>query len=175
MVNLCLFWSMLDCYWINRIFFYQSNLIFDHRKSYREFFKRLFFMCSNSFFQKVFNFFSLHTTQSRLQSNFLSFSSVLFARFFSPKAGKTFIFFFFNLFSFFMHFFMHIRDMFGPWKIWGFFMNSAFSFTIDQWVFIGRCYKHNLCCLIWSIGDLRKIGFSGAWNYPNWGFCSNWV
>ena len=29
-------------------------------------------------FSKVFNFFSLHTTQSRLQSNFLSFSSFFF-------------------------------------------------------------------------------------------------
>ena len=51
-------------------------------------FKKLFFMCSNSFFfKKVFHFFFLHTTRLRLQSNFLLFSFVRFAMFFSSKAS----------------------------------------------------------------------------------------
>ena len=33
-------------------------------------------------------------------------------------------------------------------KFLGFLMNQAFSFTIDQWVFVGGCYKHDLWCLI---------------------------
>ena len=58
-------------------------------------------------FSKVFNFFSLYTTWSRLQPIFLSFSTILFARFFSPKACKTFIPFLLHLFSLFMHQIMH--------------------------------------------------------------------
>ena len=65
-------------------------------------------------FSKVFNFFSLYRTRSRLQSTFLSFSSILFARFFSPKAGKTFLPFLLHLFSLFMHQIMHYLGNFKP-------------------------------------------------------------
>ena len=59
---------------------------------------------------------SLYTTRSRLQSEFLSFSSILFARFSSPKANKTFIPFLLLLFSFFMHQIMHYLGNFKPIK-----------------------------------------------------------
>ena len=65
-------------------------------------------------FSKVFNFFSLYRTQSRLQSTFLSFSSILFARFFSPKADKTFLPFLLHLFSLFMHQIMRYLGNFKP-------------------------------------------------------------
>ena len=74
-------------------------------------------------FSKVFNFFSLYRTRSRLQSTFLSFSSVLFARFFSPKAGKTFLPFLLHLFSLFMHQIMHYLGNFEPMQFLGFLMN----------------------------------------------------
>ena len=50
--------------------------------------------------------------QSRLQINFLSFSFDSFARFLSSYIGKTFIPLLFHLFSFLMHFFMHLRVIF---------------------------------------------------------------
>ena len=76
-------------------------------------------------FSKVFQlFFSLYTTRSRLQSDFLSFSTILFARFFSPKVSKTFIPFLLHLFSLFLHQIMHYLGNFEPTKFWGlFFMN----------------------------------------------------
>ena len=83
-------------------------------------FQKLIFTCSNSLFQKFFNFFSLYTTWSRLQSDFLSFSTILFARFLSPKAGKTFIPFLLHLFSLFMHQIMHYLGNFD--EIFGVFL-----------------------------------------------------
>ena len=82
-------------------------------------------------FSKVFQLFlslSLYTTRSRLQSIFLSFSTILFARFFSPKAGKTFIPFLLHLFSLFMHQIMHYMGNFEPIKIFGVFDESSLFF-----------------------------------------------
>ena len=42
-------------------------------------------MCSNSLFQKFFNFFSLYMTRSRLQSDFLSFSTIILQGFSLPR------------------------------------------------------------------------------------------
>ena len=66
------------------------------------FLKPLFITCSSLF--KLFkNTFSLYSIGLRLLARFLSFSSKIFARFFSSKAGKTFLPFLLHLFSCFMH------------------------------------------------------------------------
>ena len=98
------------------------------QKSCKEIFLKLIFTCSNSLFQKFFNFFSLYKTRSRLQSNFLLFSTILFARFFSPMASKTFIPFILNLFSLFMHQIMHYLGNFEPMKFLGFFDELSLFF-----------------------------------------------
>ena len=78
-------------------------------------FLKIYFHVFKLTFSKVFQLFlSLYTTRSRLQSDFLSFSTILFARFFSPKASKTFIPFLLHLFSLFMHQIMHYLGNFKP-------------------------------------------------------------
>ena len=62
-------------------------------------FSNMIFTCSNLLFKT----FSPYTTRSRLQLNFFVASSILFVRFFSPKAGKSFIPFLLHLFTCFMH------------------------------------------------------------------------
>ena len=75
-------------------------------------------------FSKVFQLFlSLYTTRSRLRSDFLSFCTILFARFFSLKADKTFVPFLLHLFSLFMHQIMHYLGNFEPMKFLGFLIN----------------------------------------------------
>ena len=66
-------------------------------------FSNLLFTCSILLFKK-FSKLSLSTRLGQgFNQIFLSFSSILFARFFSPKAGKTFIAFLLHLFTCFMH------------------------------------------------------------------------
>ena len=60
--------------------------------------------------------------RSRHPTNFLLFSSDLFARFFSPKAGKTILPFLFHLFSSFMHFCHAYSGNFEP-KEFGVFVD----------------------------------------------------
>ena len=111
-----------------------ARLVLDQSKHFRpiEFVFRLIENCVENFFKidfhvfkltfsKVFNFFFLYTTRSRLQSNFLLFSTILFARFFSPKASKTFIPFILHLFSLFVDQIMHYLRNFEPMKFSGFF------------------------------------------------------
>ena len=66
-------------------------------------FSNLIFTCSNLLFKK----FSKLSVSIRLGQGFnqifLPLSSILFARFFSPKANKTFIPFLLHLFTCFMH------------------------------------------------------------------------
>ena len=68
-------------------------------------FLKQFFDCfKNIFFKKFFNFSSL-SDLARILYNFLSFSSKIFARFSSLKAGKTILSLLFVLFSWFHAFF----------------------------------------------------------------------
>ena len=93
-----------------------------NQKSYREFFLNLCFPRIKSllnFFKKV--LLSLFD-RSRVQIKFLSFSSKIFARFFSSKAGKTFLPFLLHLFSCFMHF----GENFEPMDFWDFWWFKLF-------------------------------------------------
>ena len=78
------------CFWINRTswikFFFFLNTVFDSFKT---------------LFQNFFKLSSLSPTWQGSTEDFLSFSTKFFARFFSPKAGKTFIPLILLLFSWF--------------------------------------------------------------------------
>ena len=89
-------------------------------------------------FQKF--FLSLSSFGQGSKKNFLSFSFKFLQGFLTSKAGKTFLPFLFHLF-FMFHAFIFI--LFGKIsklrKIW-FLLISIFSFKIDHWVFVMRCY-----------------------------------
>ena len=69
----------------------------------KSFFKTLDSHVFKHFFKKFSNSFSLCPISQDSNQDFLSFSSVLFARFFFAKAGKTFLPFLLHLFTYFMH------------------------------------------------------------------------
>ena len=85
-------------------------------KSYREFFKTFVshVFCHFQAISKT--LFSLYSISPSFLARFLSFSSKFLQGFFSSFTDKTFLPFFFHLFWFFMH----LRDIFGPMKNWGF-------------------------------------------------------
>ena len=85
-------------------------------------FLKQFFDCfKNIIFKKFFNFFSL-SDLARILYNFLSFSSKIFARFSSLKAGMTFLTLLFVLFSWFHAFFHAFKGYFQTSLFLGFFM-----------------------------------------------------
>ena len=108
---------------IDSNFFGEPLSILINRKSWIRFFKNWVWLVQTHFSKVFQTFLSLSSNQTWLIINFLSFSSVLFARFSSPKAGKTFIPFLLNLFSCFLHKIMHYLGNFEPMKFLGFLMN----------------------------------------------------
>ena len=127
------FWSIKHC---------ESSFFF-FRKQCFDWFKLLF--------QNFFNLFSLSPTWQGSTKGFLSFFSQIFARFFSHKAGKTFIPLLLFLFSCF-------HALFQTFSILGFVLIQCYFSKIDHWVFLLYWYVHDICWLIWSI----------------WGFMNNW-
>ena len=110
--------------------------------------KPLILMCSSLF--KTFSKHLSFALRSVKESNqFLSFSSIFLQRFLFSYTSKTLLPFFFHLFSLFMHFFIHLRDIFRPMKNLGFLI---LSFKIDHWVFVVGWYTTIPWCLIWWIG-----------------------
>ena len=89
--------ALILCVSIDRTYFSINQ------KLYREFFKTTVFsrvMSLSNYFKHLF---SLYSIGQGYQSNFLLFSSEIFARFFSSKVGMTFLPFLLHLFSCFMH------------------------------------------------------------------------
>ena len=126
--------------------FDRSNLIFDQSKIIKRafffFFKPLFLTCS-SLFKFVSNTVLSLFDRSKGQNKFFSFSFKYFARFLSSYTSKTFL----PLLSFI--FIIHaFKGDFRTYEILGFFMFLILSFTIDHWVFVIGCYKHDPCALI---------------------------
>ena len=109
-------------------------------------------------FSKVFQLFLSLSDLARLHSNFLSFSSSIFARFSSLKANKTILSLFLVLFSWFHAFFHAFKGYFRTSLDLGFLLIQGYFSEIDHWVLLGYCYIHDCCWLIWSI----------------WGFIKNW-
>ena len=95
---------------------------------------------------------------ARLHSNFLSFFSLIFARFFSLKADKTILSLFLVLFSCFHAFFHAFKEYFRTSLNLGFLLVQGYFSEIDHWVLLVYCYIHDCCWLIWLI----------------WGFMKNW-
>ena len=121
------------------------------------FFKNSVLTDSNTF-SKLFQTFLSLSNLSRLHSNFLSFSSSIFARFSSLKASKTILSLFLVLFSCFHAFFYAFKGYFRTLLDLGFLLIQGYFSEIDHWVLLGYCYIHDYCWLIWSI----------------WGFMKNW-
>ena len=124
-----------------------------NRKSWISFFlKSQILTYSNLTFQKFLNFsHSLSPIRTRLHIKFLSFSSKIFARFSSPKAGMSIIPFLFHLFSVLHAFFHALKGYFQTMHKLGFLMYQALFCEIDQWVLLLDCYVPDLWWLIWSI------------------------
>ena len=118
-----------------------------NRTSYFRFYKNSSLTVSNIIFKKFFNFFSL-SDLARLHSKFLSFSSSIFARFSSFKAGKTILSLFLVLFSCFHAFFHAFKGYFRTFLDLGFLLIQGYFSEIDHWVLLGYCYIHDYCWLI---------------------------
>ena len=122
--------KFLEIFWLGSMHFDRSKLFFDqsklhlkflgwfcvfrsietnfrsiknHIESFFFFFKTLDSHVFKHFFKNFSNSFSLYPIGQVSNQDFLSFSSVLFARFSSSKAGKTLLPFFLHWFSYFMH------------------------------------------------------------------------
>ena len=132
--------SLKKCFFQN---FDWSNLIFDQSKYYFKNsmslclvrliepvfrsiehcisgFLKQFFDCFKISFSKSFSTFLLSPTWQGSTTNFLSFSSSIFARFSSLKPVRQFYPSFCFYFHVFMHFFMHLKGIFGPFESWDF-------------------------------------------------------
>ena len=158
-----------------------SNLIFDQSKScfknsvslclvrliepvfrsieYRvsAFLKRVLWLIQ-TFFKSSFQTSLLSPTWQGCTTNFLSFSSSIFARFSSLKAGKTILSLLLVLFSYFHAYFHAFKGHFRTSLDLGFLFIQDYFSEIDHWVLLGYCYIYDCCWLIWSI----------------WGFMKNW-
>ena len=120
-----------------------SNLFFDQSKIVFQVFLKQFFDCfKNSLFKKFFNFSSL-SDLARILYNFLSFSSKIFAMFFSLKASMTILSLLFVLFSWFHAFFHAFKGYFQTFQFLGFLMIKGLFFEIDHWVLMGYWYIHD--------------------------------
>ena len=127
----------------------------EHRVS--GFFKTVLWLIQ-TLFQKLFSNFSLSPTWQGSTKFFLSFSTSIFARFFSLKAGKTILSLLLFLFSCFHAFFHAFKGYFRTFLILGFLLIQCYFSEIDYWVLLVYWYIHDCCWLIWSI----------------WGFMKNW-
>ena len=117
------------------------------------FLKRVLWLLQ-TFFKSSFQTFLLSPTWQGCTTNFLSFSSKIFARFSSLKASKTILSLILVLFSYFHAFKGHFRTSIDL----GFLMFQGLFSEIDHWVLLGYCHIHVCCWLLWSI----------------WGFMKNW-
>ena len=121
-------------------------------------FLKQFFDCFKNIFFKSFSTFLLSSTWQGSTSHFLSFSSSIFARFSSLKAGMTILSHLFVLFLWFHAFFHAFKGYFQTSLFLGFLMIQGLFFEIDHGVLMGYWYIHDWYWLIWSI----------------WGFMKNW-
>ena len=118
----------------------------EHRES--SFFKNSVLTDSNYFF-KTFSTFSLSLSDlARLHIRFFFVFDLIFARFFSHKADKTFIPLLLFLFSCFHALSHALQGNFRTSSILGFLLIQCYFSEIDHWVLLVYCYIHDLCWLI---------------------------
>ena len=149
---MCLAQSLLDWCWINQICVLIDWTYFStDRRSVREFIKTWAFHMFFTFSKVFKKIFSLSSTDLESLSIFCHFPSNCFQGFYHLAPLRPFYHF-----SFFMHIFMHFRDIFGPSNFWGFLMFEMISFKIDQWVFVIEWCNHVSHDLFWSIWWIGK-------------------
>ena len=160
LVWMCLAQSLLDWCWINQICVLIDRTYFStNRKSVKEFFKtwalHMFFT-----FSKVFKkIFSLSSIGPDSLSIFCRFPSNFFQGFCHLAPVRPFYHF-----SFFMHIFMHFRDIFGPSNFWGFWCLRWFlSKLINGFLLLNDVIMF-LMIYFDQFGGLGKIENSRAWN-----------
>ena len=118
---------------------------------------------------------------ARLHRRFFIVFYLIFARFFSHKASKTFIPPLLFLFSCFHALFHAFKGNFRTFLILGFLLIQCYFSEIDHWVLLVDCYINDFCWLTWSIWGFVKIWkFWGLfwiwfgdfvqldWNWWNW-------
>ena len=127
----------------------------EHRES--NFLKIVFWLIQTTF-SKLFQSFLSLSNLARLHRRFFVVFDLIFARFFSHKAGKTFIPLLLFLFSCFHALFHAFKGHFRTSLNLGSLLIQCYFFEIDHWVLLVYCSIHDLCWLIWSI----------------WGFVKNW-
>ena len=128
-----------------------------NRRSCFRFFKNSVLTDSNNF-SKLFSNFSLSLQLGKATQKIFVVCYLIFAKFFSHKAGKTFIPLLLFLFSCFHALFHAFKGYFQTFLNLGFLLIQCYFFEIDHWVLLVYCYIHDCCWLIWSI----------------WGFMKNW-
>ena len=121
------------------------------------FLKTVFWLIQPTF-SKLFQPFLSLSDLARLHRRFFVVFDLIFARFFSHKAGKTFIPLLLFLFSCFHALFHAFKGYFQTFLNLGFLLIQYYFSEIDHWVLLVYCYIHDCCWLIWSI----------------WGFMKNW-
>ena len=121
-------------------------------------FLKTVFWLIQTLFQNLFQTFLSLSDLARLHWRFFVVLDLIFARFFSHKASKTFIPVILFLFSWFHALFHAFKGHFRTFLNLGFLLIQCYFSEIDHWVLLVYCYIHDLCWLIWSI----------------WGFVKNW-
>ena len=125
----------------------------EHRES--SFLKIVFWLIQTTF-SKLFQPFLSLSNLARLYRRFFVVFDLIFARFFSHKASKTFIPLILFLFSWFHALFHAFKGHFRTFLTLGFLLIQCYFSEIDHWVLLVYCYIHDLCWLIWSI-DRKSV------------------
>ena len=106
-------------------------------KSCREFFLKLMFMCSNSLFQKFFNFFSLYTTRSSSNMIFCHFPLFFLQGFSLPRPVRPL----YHSFCIYFHFSCIksyiIWEISNLWNFWGFWWIKPFLSQLINGLLLG--------------------------------------
>ena len=137
------------------------------------FLKHKLFTCSSLFqnFSKSFLALSLRPIQRKCFFFFCRFPLNFSQGFCRLAPVRPFYPFFFSLISFFIHFFMDFREIFGPNSFWDFWCLRGFlSKLINGFLLVDDV---NMFFMIRfdQFGEMVSFWISRAWNYPNWGFC----
>ena len=150
-----------------------SNLFFDQSKIVFQFFFKQFFDCFKTSFSKVLFklFFSLRLGKAALQ---------IFCRFLPnflqgfPPSRPVWLSYPFFLFYFhnFMHFFMHLGDIFGTFDFWDFWWFKACFLKLIIGILL---YSWLVLINLINLGLYEKLKILGFMLKSNLGILLNWV
>ena len=142
----------------------------EHRES--NFLKIVFWMIQTTF-SKLFQSFLSLSNLARLHRRFFVVFDLIFARFFSHKAGKTFIPLLLFLFSCFHALFHAFKGHFRTSLNLRFFVDSMLFFWNWSLGFVGiLLYTWSLLVNLINLGFCEKLEILGFMLNLIWGFCS---